>query len=263
MKTRASLPLCLLILPVTLTAFQASDQTPGPVRALLARADSLATVAFDNAGALDLYKQAENLDSSNYEMLWGTSRCYIDIGEHLPAKTDQERQAQLDHYQKALDYANRAIAVSPKGSEGYTRRAIANGRVALFKGVWESLDLVKSVKTDIEKAIALDPKNSTAYYILGRTHAKVSEKPRIIRWPLGLGWASYEDAAENYEKAIALRPDFVMYRLDAARTYVELEEFAKARKHLDAIPSIRDQDEDDGKFRQEARDLAQVIAGEK
>jgi Tfp pilus assembly protein PilF len=145
---------------------------------------------------------------------------------------------------------------------GYTRRAIANGRVALFRGIWESLDLVKQVKADIEKAIALDSKNATAYYILARTHAKVAERPRMVRWPLGLSWASNEEAAKYYEQSIALRPGFIMYRLDAARTYVELEEYAKAREHLTAIPTLAKEDEDDDRFRKEAADLLKKIESE-
>jgi len=243
-------------------AFQTQDEGQERLNSLLAEANDLATKTFDNAGALKKYQEAETIDPQNYVMLWGTSRCYVDIGEHLPGKTDEERQMQLDYYQKALDYANRAVTANPTGSQGYLRRAIANGRVALFKGVWESLDLVKAVKTDTEKAIELDPNEPTAYYILGRTHAKVSEKPGFIRWPLGLSWASYEDAAKYYEKAIALRPDFIMYRLDAARTYVELDEFAKAKEQLRAIPGIADNDEDDPRFREEAKQLEKEIEDE-
>jgi tetratricopeptide (TPR) repeat protein len=243
-------------------AQQEADTPSDTVRALLAQANDLVTVQFDNEAGLKLYQEVEELDPENYEALWGISRCYIDIGEHLPAKTDEEQTVQLGMYEKALAYANRAIDVKPTGSQGFLRRAIANGRIALFKGVWESLDLVKAVKEDAEKAITLDPGDATAYYIMGRTHAKVSEKPGIIRWPLGLGWASYEEAVEYYEKALELRPDFIMYRLDAARAYIELDEYETARKHLRAVVDIADQDEDDGTYRQEAMDLAEQIMDE-
>ncbi|MCU0453400.1 MAG: tetratricopeptide repeat protein [Bacteroidetes bacterium] len=232
------------------------------VAALIAEGNALATQKFDNAGALARFEQAYALAPDNVELLILLSRTHIDIGEHLPSGTDAEKSAQLKHYEKSLEYANKAIAGEPNGSAGYTRRAIANGRVALFRGIWESLDLVKQVKADIEKAIALDPKNATAYYILARTHAKVAERPRVVRWPLGLSWASYEEAAKHYEQAIALRPGFIMYRLDAARTYVELEEFAKARDHLKVIPGLAKEDEDDDQFRKEAADLMKKIENE-
>jgi FimV-like protein len=91
---------------------------------------------------------------------------------------------------------------------------------------------------------------------------KVSEKPKIIRWPLGLGWANLDDAVKNYEKAIALRPDFIMYRLDCARAYIELEEYDKARAHLDTIKTLPTLDEDDSQFRKEALGLIEQIKGE-
>lgn len=141
----------------------------------------------------------------------------------------------------------------------YTRRAIADGRIALFKGVWSALDYVKRARADCEKAIELDSINNAAYYVLGRTHAKVSEKPRIVRWPLGLGWASLEDATTNYEKAISLRPDFIMYRLDAARAYIELDEYEKAKEHLSVISLLPTQDEDDDQFRRETKELLESL----
>jgi tetratricopeptide (TPR) repeat protein len=127
--------------------------------------------------------------------------------------------------------------------------------------VWESLDLVKQTKADCEKAISLDGNNAAAYYVMGRTHMKVSEKPKIVRWPLGLGWANLDESVKNFEKAIAIRPEFIMYRLDCSRAYVELDEYGKAREHLTAIASLPTQDEDDGQFRKEALELLEKIKG--
>lgn len=228
---------------------------------LIAQGDVFAEKTFENQKALQSYQAAIALEPNNYEALWRISRAYVDIGEHFPAATEQEKTRQLQTYEKALEFANKAIAANASGAMGYTRHAIANGRIALFKGVWESLDLVKQTKADCEKAIALDPKEPAAYYVLGRTHMKVSEKPKIVRWPLGLGWANLDDAIKNYEKAIALRPDFIMYRLDCARAYVEQDEYGKARAHLTAITTLPTMDEDDGQFRKDAQELQDKIQG--
>ncbi len=234
---------------------QTSDRDSTPVQLLLSEANELAERRFDHQKALAKYMEALALEPTNSEILWRISRCYIDIGEHLPTTTDAEKDVQLQTYEKALEFANRAITSNPRSSMAYTRRAIAYGRIALFRGVWESIDLVKQTRKDLERALELDPRNSTAYYVMGRTHAKVSEKPKLLRWPLGLGWASYEEAVKNYERAIQLRPDFIMYRLDCARAYAELGEFDKAREHLRAIESLPTSDEDDEQFRKEAREL--------
>ncbi len=251
--------LLLSLLWVMTTLAAAPDSSK--VEQLIAQGDVFAEKTFENQKALQSYQAAIALEPNNSEALWRISRAYVDIGEHLPATTEQEKTLQLQTYEQALESANKAVAANSNGAMGYTRRAIANGRIALFKGVWESLDLVKQTKADCEKAIALDPKEPAAYYVLGRTHMKVSEKPRIVRWPLGLGWANLDDAIKNYEKAIALRPEFIMYRLDCARAYVEQDEYSKARVHLTAIGTLPTMDEDDGQFRKEAQELQEKIKG--
>ncbi|MEK6650988.1 MAG: hypothetical protein AABY75_08425, partial [Bacteroidota bacterium] len=173
---RRTLPVLFLLSLFSLSGAIAQAKTEpstDKAAALIAEGDELATKKFDNSAALAKFDEAYAITPNNVDLLIFLSRTYVDIGEHLPAKTDAEKQEQLKYYERSLDYANKAIAANPAGSMGYTRRAIANGRVALFRGVWESLDLVKQVKADIEKALGLDVKNATAHYIMARTHAKV------------------------------------------------------------------------------------------
>ncbi|CUS76832.1 Tetratricopeptide repeat-containing protein [Candidatus Kryptonium thompsonii] len=226
---------------------------------LIAEGDEYSEKKFDNYKALEKYLEAYKINPRDYNVLWKLSKVYVDIGEHLPTRTKEEKQKQLEMYEKAREYAELAIQVNPNGSMGYTRRAIALGRIALFKGVWESIDLVKKVKEDCEKAIQLDPNNSVAYYVLGRTHAKLCEKPKLFRAPLGLGWANYDDAIKNFEKAISLRPTFIMYRLDAAKAYIEVKNYKKAKEHLAKIAELPTEDEDDPQFRAEAKELLEKI----
>ncbi len=229
------------------------------VAGLIAEGNDYSEKQFDNQKALEKYEQADSVSPNNEEILWRISRAYVDIGEHLPANNDEEKQKQLDTYQKALDYANKAVTVNPKNSMAYCRRAIATGRVALFKGVFSVGGLVNATRDDCLKAIEIDPSNAAAYYVLGRSHAKLVEKPKIIRWPLGLAWGNIDDAIKNYEKAISLRPGFIMYHLDAARAYVENDDYAKAKEQLNIIPTLSKEDEDDDQFRKEAKELLDQI----
>lgn len=249
--------LCLVILP------RLSAQDAG---ALIAEGDRLVEQAFKNKDALEVYKKAEALDAGNYKVLWRISRAYLDIAEHMPAGTDEQKDEQLAVYSKSLDYANRAIKANPSGMMGYLRRAIANGRIALFKGVFSVVGLVKDVKADLEKAIALNNEDkhhlAIAHYVLARTHAKVCDKPYLVRLPLGLGWGDRDIAAREFETSIRLDPGFVMFRLDAARNYVEMDEYAKARAHLTAVATMQVQDEDDPMFKKEAAALLKQIANE-
>ena len=257
---QSSVFLAILLATIPARLFcQTGDSVLVGVNRLIAEGDDYSEKLFDNQKALEKLQQAEAKDSNNYDILWRLSRTYVDIGEHLPARTDEEKEKQLAVYQQAFDCADKAIVVKPDGAMGYTRRAIATGRIALFKGVWGAIDLVKRTRADCEKAILLDSMNNGAYYVLGRTHAKLVEKPRIVRWPLGLGWANIEEAIKNYERAISIRPDFIMYRLDYARALVENDDYAKAREQLTLIATLPTKDEDDDQFRKEARALLDDI----
>ncbi|MEI7906205.1 MAG: hypothetical protein WCI84_02490 [Bacteroidota bacterium] len=230
------------------------------IQDLISNADNFATVTFENQKALDVLLQAEKMEHNNFGVLWRMSRSYVDIGEHLPNKTDADKEKQLEYYQKAFDYADKAVKAKPDSAIGYVRRAIANGRVALFKSVWSAIDFVKQVKADCEKALSLDPNNAAAYYIFGRTHAKLCEKSKMIRWPLGLGWANMDESLKYYDKSVALRPTFILYRLDAARAYNEEDNTSKAKELLISISALPKQDEDDDQYRREAKELLEKIS---
>jgi tetratricopeptide (TPR) repeat protein len=240
--------------------FCASPLSSQSITDLISEADNFSTVTFENQKALDKLLQAEKMDQKNFNVLWRLSRSYVDIGEHLPNKTDAEKEKQLEYYQKAFDYADKAVKAKPDSANGYIRRAIANGRVALFKGVWSAIDFVKQAKADCEKALSIDPNNATAYYIFGRTHAKLCEKSKMIRWPLGLGWANMDESLKYYDKAVALRPAFILYRLDAARAYNEEDNITKAKEFLVSISALPKQDEDDDQYKREAKELLEKIS---
>lgn len=233
------------------------------VQELIDRCDDYIEVKFDNVNALKTIEQAYKLEPNNFEVLWRMSRAYVDYGEHLPINNDSQKQKQLEMFEKALDYAEKAIKVNPNSSIGYIRRAIANGKIALFKGVFKTISLVNSVKADCEKAIKLNNGGvnqiSVAYFVLARAHSKVCEKPKFVRVPLGLGWGDRSEAANLFEKAIKMRPNFIMFRLEAAKNYIEMENYQKAKEHLNSIPKLPNLDEDDDVYRKEAAQLLEKI----
>jgi len=248
-----------LISTAILSRFAFSQDNAQKIQTLMAEADAYAEKTFEDQKAVETYEKILKLDPNNYDALWKASRSMSNIGARLPIGTDEEKQKALAVYEKGLDYANRAIAANPNGSMGHVRRAVIYGRMGLLKGVWDSIDLVKKTRSECEKAIQLDLNNATAWYVLGRTHMKVSEKPKLFRLPLGLGWANMEDAITDLEKSVRLRPDFIMFRLDLARAYAEEDEYSKAREQINKIKTLPTQDAQDGKFRTEADQLLKEI----
>ncbi len=230
---------------------------------LLKQGDNALDVEFNNQNALDAYTKADKLSPNNWEVYWRLSRVYVYIGEHMPDKTGDQKDAQLAVYQKAFYYADRAVKLEPEKSITYLRRAIANGRVALFKGIFSVAGVVNQVKSDCEKAIGLGNGGSyvqaLAHYVLARTNAEVSKKWAPARAVIGLGWADLDKAINEYIIAIKLYPNFRMFYLDLAKAYIRQDEYAKARENLNMVVSSPKRDENDDELLYEAKNLLNEI----
>ncbi len=239
--------------------FQISGVNAQDWKKLVDEGDKLAVKQFKNADALKKFEEANKLSPNNWEILWRLSRTHVDIGEHSGGN------AQLSNFEKAESYASKAIKLAPDKSINYLRRAIANGRIALFKNVFSAAGIVNSVKADVEKAISLGNGGSevqaTAHYVLGRTHNKLCEKPYIFRAPLGLGWGDIDVAIKELNTAIKLRPNFRMFHLEIAKAYIEDDQYEKARTHLNKVPGIPFLDEDDASVLAESKKLLAEIKG--
>ncbi|GMU89982.1 MAG: hypothetical protein AMXMBFR49_21880 [Chlorobiota bacterium] len=239
--------------------FQISGVNAQDWKKLVEEGDKLAVKQFKNADALKKFEEANKLSPNNWEILWRLSRTHVDIGEHSGGNS------QLANFEKAEKYATQAIKFAPNQSITYLRRAIANGRIALFKNVFSAAGVVNSVKADVDKAIALGNGGSevqaTAHYVLGRTHNKLCEKPYIFRAPLGLGWGDIDQAIKSLNTAIKLRPNFRMFHLEIAKAYIENDQYDKARTHLNKVPGIPFLDEDDASVLAESKKLLAEIKG--
>lgn len=245
-----------LLLHLTVNSFaQSSSEIVGEADKLVAE--------FKNQQALDLLLEAEKNFPDDYEILWRISRSYIDIAEHLPDKTKAQKDEQEKLYKKSLEYADKAVKLAPDQAVTYVRRAIANGRIALFEGVFSAIGTVKDVKADCEKAIQLGNGGNyiqaLAHYVLGRTHMKVCEKAYLVRLPLGLGWGDMDESIRLLETAVKLRPNFRMFYLDLAKAYIEESEYDKAKETLLKIEKAPVVDEDDEQFLSESKQLLEKI----
>ncbi len=221
---------------------------------------------YNHQKALDVYLKADKLSPNNWDVLWRISRAYVDLGEKMPEKTDEQKDEQEKIYHKAFEYADRSVKQGSNQSITYVRRAIANGRIALFQGVFSAPGTVNDVKEDCEKAIQLgnggNYVQALAHYVLGRTHSKICENSYLVRLPLGLGWGDTEEAIRYLEIANKLKPNFRMFMFELAKAYVEEDEYDKAKDLLKKIEKAPKVDEDDDKVLAEAKKLYEEIKNE-
>ena len=242
-----------LVVPTSVVPTMLSAQSP-----TLLRADSILATG-QVAPAAPLIDQALAASPREFEVLWRASRVRLLQGDAQPAQS----KAQDRLYREALALAERAIKANGAAPDGYLRRAAANGKVALFSGVLDAADFVIQTKEDTEKVLAM--RNvpavtmASAHYILGRAHLKLSETPRPLRMPLGLGFGNSSDALVHLRRAAELRPGFIMFQLDLARALIANDKSADARTVLGQIPALTEQEPGDDGRKREAAELLRSL----
>lgn len=214
---------------------------------------------FNHQKSLETYQKADKLDPGNWEVLWRISRALVDIANKMPEGTDEQEEAKFNKYKESFAYADSAVKLAEDQSVTYVRRAIVNGRIALFEGVFSAIGTVNDVKDDCERAIQLNNGGNyvqaLSHYVLGRTHSKVCEKAYLLRLPLGLGWGDMEVAIREYQNAIKLKPNYRMFYLDLAKAYIEEDEYELAKENLLKVEKAPVNLEDDEKYLKEAEQL--------
>jgi len=214
---------------------------------------------FDHQKSLEAYQTADMLSPGNWEILWRISRALVDIANKIPEESDEQEDAKYNKYKKSFVYADSAVRLVPNQSVTHLRRAIVNGRIALFEGVFSAIGTVNDVKDDCERAIELNNGGNyiqeLSHYILARAHAKVCDKAYLLRLPLGLGWGDMEVAIREYQNAIKLKPNYRMFYLDLAKAYIEEDEYELAKENLLLVEKAPFVLEDDEEYLKESKQL--------
>ena len=195
----------------------------------------------------------------NAEVLWRLSRTKVDIGEQ---RTRDEERAQF--YEQAFADAEAAIAADTTNARAYLAGAIAAGRVGLISGTRKKVEMSRTVKEYVDRAIALNPDLPAAYHVRARWNYEVASlgffSRTIVRAVYGgLPDASYEAAVENFERSIAL-DDRVVDRLELGRTYMAMDQEDLARTELEKALTLPNKDPDDPQYKEEARELLDDIS---
>lgn len=138
-------------------------------------------------------------------------------------------------FEKAQGYAKQAIAKDKNNAEAYFEMARAQGRLAQFSGILQSLGLAGEMKKNLDTAIKLDPKLPGAYVALGLWNANLVSKGFIAVQASG---ANKNQIIPNFEKAISLEPEVAVHRIEFANALILQNRKAEAATQLQKAVSI-------------------------
>jgi tetratricopeptide (TPR) repeat protein len=215
--------------------------------------------------AINELQRILDVDGRNFEALIKMARAYVDIGDTITESGANWKERKLKEYVAAEDYARRAIKVDPNSTWGHFWLAAALGNSALVSPIARQLELANEIRAQLEKAIALDPKNGLAYHAYGVWHRKVAEIGTASRafasvlYGQSVPGGSMEKSIEYLKRAVELNPTIIISRLELARSHLAREEWEPARVLLQSIPDLRIQFSDDSKHKKQAAQLLAEI----
>jgi tetratricopeptide (TPR) repeat protein len=205
------------------------------------------------------------LDSRDVAALVKLARAHIDIGDAISEQGTDWKEKKLKEYTVAEDFARTAVKIDPNSTWSHFWVAASVGSIAVVSPISKQVELAGEIRDEVERSLALDPKNGSAYHIYGVWHRKVAEIGGASRMLASVFFGrsppqgSLGKSIEYLKKAVALNPQVIISRLELARSYIAKEEWALAREQLQSIPVMRIVFSDDAKHKQRAEQLLAEI----
>lgn len=221
----------ILILMVVATGLVFADISAGDA----------AMVTGDYEAATDIFYEAYE-ESGDFDALYR-------LAEAMTASAEQSSgDIAVRRYETAADYAREAIALEPERSEGYMELARALGRLAQFKGIFESLGLAGEIRESLDKAIELDPRNTGAMHALAVWHLEVP-------WIAG---GRSENTIPLFEQAISIKPSSVQHHTAFGEALLRLNKKERAQEMLEIAVALEASDFAEEQAQAEAQALLEA-----
>lgn len=209
----------------------------------------------------EAYQKFKEIIKQQPHHLYALTRCSelaSRIGRRQPTK-----EKQMDFYTAAKIYAERALKVNSKDSEANVVMALAYARMSLLKNGKEKVAYVREIKTYSERAIASNPDNFKALFVIARWHYEVSNLSGVERAAVkvffgGLQKNSLDSAIFFYERVKSLKPDFVLNYLELAKAYNKDNKKEKAKEILKYMLRLPNTAADDPTVKAEAKQLLEA-----
>jgi tetratricopeptide (TPR) repeat protein len=214
-----------------------APSTPRPLAGArtIARADALFGEGrlLASLEVLEAYLRGRPAD---YEARWKAARSAVVLG--IMASSEPEKEHWLE---RSVRHADEAVERTPEGQDGLYWSVASKGWLAMtVDNPIRTADLADEVLSGARRLLDREPEHAGAHHALGKLHYEVLNLSRIERFLarhlLGvdvLDFASWDVSIRHLERAVALEPDMLIYRLDLAMSY------ERSGRSDDAVHALR------------------------
>lgn len=214
----------------------------------------------DEEKSLNLYLQVLEIDNNNYTALWNASLLFARKGYR---QIQDEKKREL--YKRSLYYAEKAVLTYPDSGHSHYVYAVANGRLSDLGDKKERIKKSHLIKKHIDKAVLIDPDYAPSWHLYGVWHssvANIGKAEKIAANMISEGipsGASHEKAEEYLKRAIEIKPEQILFRLDLAKHYKNSGQHEEAEQELKNLLNLEPKLKDDAEYLIDARSLLEEI----
>jgi tetratricopeptide (TPR) repeat protein len=209
-----------------------------------------------DAQALEKYQSILSVEPANLQVLVRCSEICAGIGGR---QTD--KKVKQDFYEKAREYADKALTANPESADANYVRALAAAKLAEVETDNKKLVVdIKDMKTFADKALSINPNHGKANYVLGKWNFQMvtlswTKKAAIKVLFGGVPDASIENAFRYLEKCKSVEPYYVQNFLDLGKAYKFDNQPAKAIDVLNQLVKLPTRTSDDVALKAEGKTL--------
>jgi tetratricopeptide (TPR) repeat protein len=215
---------------------------------------------FNYKEAFPLFQALLKTDSSNVNYLQYASYCYSKYGFLYAADADK-----MNYYKTAEYLAKKALKLKETSADAHFSYALALGRINENASSKQKIANAKLIKTEVDRAIVLNPRLAGAYHILGRWNRTIAgfngvEKIMINSFFGGVPpGGSYDDAVKAFMTAVSIEPKYMNHQYELAETYHEMGKDADAKVWIENVLKITPSNPDDIKAKADAEALLKKL----
>jgi len=209
--------------------------------------------------ALECYLPANRLEPDNVDLLVRIARQYRHLMSDTTSKMEKLRLGNI-----SLQYAQRAAALAPNDSEAQLSPAISYGKMLPYMTSKDQVAASPLIKAAVDRTLQLDPRNDTAWHILGRWNrvlANVNVVKRLLAKAVygDLPVTTNQEAEKCLQKAIAINPTRLIHYIELGRIYAEMGRKEEARANILKGLSMPDKEKDDPEMKDIGRETLKKL----